>query len=129
MARTRPRRWTNSSTGTTVSGAAGAEAYALRAGTDLNCPGRQATLANVEQAIGAGILSEGVIDNALIHLFTTRMQTGEFDPPDRVPYTSITKSAIQSPAHQALARQVADNSLVLLKNDAVRGTSAPLLPA
>jgi beta-glucosidase len=121
--------WTNSGTGATVSGAAGAEAYALRAGTDLNCPGRQATLANIEQAIGAGILSEGVIDNALIHLFTVRMQTGEFDPAAQVPYTSITKSTIQSQAHQALARQVADNSLVLLKNDNVSGTTTPVLPA
>jgi len=121
--------WTNSSTGATVSGAAGAQAYALRAGTELNCPGQQATLANVQQAISARILSEGVIDNALVRLFTMRMETGEFDPSSDVSYTSITKSVIQSPAHQALARQVADNSLVLLKNDTVTGTNAPLLPA
>ena len=49
------------------------------------------------------------------------MQTGEFDPPAQVAYTRITKDAIQSPAHQALAEQVADNSLVLLKNDNVAG--------
>ena len=120
--------WTNSSTGVQVSGAAGAQAYALRAGTDLNCPGTQATLANVQQAISAGVLSEGVIDDALVKLFTMRMETGEFDPPSNVSYTSITKSVIQSPAHQALARQVADNSLVLLKNGNVSGTSSPLLP-
>jgi len=84
---------------------------------------------SVIAAISAGILSEGVIDNALIHLFTIRMETGEFDPPSSVPYTSITKSAIQSPAHQTLATTVADNSLVLLKNGNVSGTSAPLLPA
>jgi hypothetical protein len=36
---------------------------------------------------------------------------------------------IQSPAHQALATQVAANDLVLLKNDNVSGTSSPLLPA
>jgi beta-glucosidase-like glycosyl hydrolase len=121
--------WTNSSTGKTVSGAAGAQAFALRAGTDLNCPGSQATLANVQQAIDAGMLSEGVIDDAVTKVFTTRMETGEFDPSSQVPYTSTTKSVIQSPAHQALARQVADNSLVLLKNDAVGTTGAPLLPA
>ena len=38
--------------------------------------------------------------------------------PVEVAYTKITKAQIQSPAHQALARKVADNSLVLLKNDA-----------
>ena len=58
-----------------------------------------------------------------------RMETGEFDPPSKVAYTSITKSVIQSPAHQALAEKVAANDLVLLKNDDVTGTSQPLLPA
>ena len=120
--------WTNTATGTTVPAQAGGQAYALRAGTDLNCPGGENNLANVEAAIKAGVLSEGVIDNALIKLFTVRMQTGEFDPPGSVPYTQITKSAIQSPAHQALATQVADNSVVLLKNQPVSGTSSAMLP-
>ncbi|HEV3173339.1 MAG TPA: glycoside hydrolase family 3 C-terminal domain-containing protein [Actinocrinis sp.] len=120
--------WTNTATGTTVPAAAGGQAYALRAGTDLNCAGGENTFANIEAAISAGVLSEGVIDNALIKLFTVRMETGEFDPPSQVPYTSITKSAIQSPAHQSLATTVADDSLVLLKNDNLSGTSAPLLP-
>ena len=57
------------------------------------------------------------------------METGEFDPASQVPYTKITKAAIQSPAHQALAEKVAAEDLVLLKNDNVTGTSAPLLPA
>ena len=79
--------WTNTTSGAQVSGAAGAQAYALRAGTNLNCTGTEATLSNIEQAIGAGILSEGVIDNALVRIFTTRMMTGEFDPPSQVAYT------------------------------------------
>jgi beta-glucosidase-like glycosyl hydrolase len=121
--------WTNSTTGQKVSGAAGGQAYALRAGTQLNCTGAEDTLANITESIKAGVLSEGVIDNALVHLFTVRMQTGEFDPAGSVPYTSITKDQIQSPAHQSLAEKLAANSLVLLKNDNVSGTSSPLLPA
>jgi len=121
--------WTNEKTGKTVSGAAGAEAFALRAGTYLNCTGAEATLANIREAIRAGILSRGVIDEALVHLFTIRMRTGEFDPPGRVPYTKITKRVIESPAHQRLARRVADESIVLLKNADVPGTNSPLLPA
>ncbi|MEU5266290.1 glycoside hydrolase family 3 C-terminal domain-containing protein [Amycolatopsis sp. NPDC021455] len=122
-------QWTNTATGQKVSGAAGGQAYALRAGTQLNCTGSEATLANIQEAIKAGVLSEGVLDNALVHVFTLRMQTGEFDPAGRVAYTKITKDQIQSAEHQALAAKVAANSLVLLKNDAVAGTSAPLLPA
>ncbi|SFW78727.1 glycoside hydrolase family 3 C-terminal domain-containing protein [Amycolatopsis australiensis] len=120
-------QWTNTATGQRVSGAAGGQAYALRAGTQLNCTGSEATVAGVQEAIEAGVLSEGVLDTALVHVFTIRMQTGEFDPPDRVAYTKITKDRIQSTEHQALAEKVAANSLVLLKNDPVAG--APLLPA
>jgi beta-glucosidase len=120
--------WTNTATGDTIPAQAGGQAYALRAGTDLNCPGGENTLSNVEAAIRAGALSEGVIDNALVKLFTVRMRTGEFDPAAKVSYTKITKSQIQSPAHQSLATTVADNSLVLLKNQPVAGTKQALLP-
>ncbi|SDM81667.1 glycoside hydrolase family 3 C-terminal domain-containing protein [Actinacidiphila guanduensis] len=119
--------WTDTATGQQVSGAAGGQAYALRAGTDANCTGTEATSLNIRAAIKAGVLSEGVVDNALVHLFTVRMETGEFDPAGKVPYTRITKDVIQSPAHQALAAKVADNAVVLLQNNKVGGRS--LLPA
>jgi beta-glucosidase-like glycosyl hydrolase len=120
--------WTNTATGQQISGGAGAQAYAVRAGTQLNCTGGEYTLGNIQAAIKAGILSEGVIDNALVHLFTIRMETGEFDSASQVAYTKITKSVIQSPAHQSLAEKIAASDIVLLKNGDVAGTSAPLLP-
>jgi len=120
--------WTNTLTGATMPAQAGGQAYALRAGTDANCTGGENTLSNIEAAINAGALSEGVIDQALIQLFTVRMETGEFDSKSQDPYTKITKAVIQSPAHQALATQVADNSLVLLKNQPATGASKALLP-
>jgi len=121
--------WTNTASGVQVPADAGGQAYALRAGTDVNCTGGDATLGNIQAAIKAGILSEGVIDHALVQLFTVRMETGEFDPAGKVAYTKITKAQIESPAHQALAEQVAANSLVLLKNDPLPGSSATVLPA
>jgi beta-glucosidase-like glycosyl hydrolase len=120
--------WTNINSGVTVSGVAGGLAYVLRAGTDLNCTGYENTLPNIEEAIKAGVLSKGVVDIALTNVFTIRMKTGEFDPLGKVPYTKITKSVIQSPAHQKLAEEVAENTLVLLKNDTVAGLNNPLLP-
>ncbi|MEY9854501.1 beta-glucosidase [Catenulispora sp. GAS73] len=120
--------WTDTATGTTVPAQAGGQAYALRAGTDLNCAGGENTYADMTAAINAGVLSEGVIDNALVKIFTVRMRTGEFDPAGSNPYTAITKAQIQSPAHQALATEVADNSLVLLKNQPAAGATKPLLP-
>ncbi|WP_052425293.1 glycoside hydrolase family 3 C-terminal domain-containing protein [Streptomyces fulvoviolaceus] len=120
--------WTNSETGQRVSGAAGGQAYALRSGTHINCTGQEATAPNLREAIEAGVLSEGVIDSALVHLFTVRMRTGEFDAPEKVPYTGIGKDVIESQDHRELARKVADNALVLLQNDKVSGTDEPLLP-
>jgi beta-glucosidase-like glycosyl hydrolase len=121
--------WTNTATGKQVSAAAGGQAFALRAGTQLNCTGGELTPQNIDAAISIGLLSPGVIDSALTKLFTTRMETGEFDPASKVAYTKITKSQIESPAHQALADKVAAEDLVLLQNNKVQGTSAPLLPA
>ncbi|MBM9510464.1 glycoside hydrolase family 3 C-terminal domain-containing protein [Actinacidiphila acididurans] len=121
--------WTNTTTGKQVSAAAGGQAYALRAGTQLNCAGGELTTQNIDAAISLGLLTPGVIDSALTKLFTVRMQTGEFDPASKVAYTKITKDQIESPAHQALAEKVAAQDLVLLQNNNVAGTSSPLLPA
>lgn len=120
--------WINLHTHDTISGAAGGQAFALRAGTCLNCTGAEYTVPNIEEAIQAGILSKGVIDQALTDVFTIRMRTGEFDPSDQVPYTHITKETIESPAHQQLAEEVAENTIVLLKNDPLSGSTSPLLP-
>ncbi|WP_194898797.1 glycoside hydrolase family 3 C-terminal domain-containing protein [Catenulispora pinisilvae] len=121
--------WTETATGTKVPVQAGAIAMALRSGTIMNCGGPETTLANVQAAITAGLLSVGVIDADLVKVFTVRMATGEFDPPSSVGYTKIGKAQVESPAHQQLAKAVADNSLVLLQNNKVPGSTAPLLPA
>ncbi len=120
--------WTNKQTGVTISAIAGGQAYAVRAGTALNCVGFEYTISNIREDIKAGILSKGVIDQALTRVFTIRMRTGEFDPPDKVYYTRITKSVIQNPAHQKLAEEVAVNSLVLLKDSPLSGEKERLLP-
>jgi beta-glucosidase-like glycosyl hydrolase len=120
--------WTSTATGQQISAAAGGQAFAIRAGTQLNCAGGELTTQNITAAIDLGLLSTGVIDSSLTRLFTMRMETGEFDPASKVAYTSITKAQIESPAHQALAEQVAANDVVLLQNNNVSGTSSKLLP-
>ncbi|MFB7509005.1 glycoside hydrolase family 3 C-terminal domain-containing protein, partial [Streptomyces broussonetiae] len=121
-------QWINGTTGDTVDARAGGQAFALRSGNDLNCSGEEMTTANVMEAVRAGLLSEDVIDTALVRVFTIRMRTGEFDPPGSVPYTSIDKSVIQSGAHVDLAAKAADASMVLLKNTNLATTGKPLLP-
>jgi beta-glucosidase len=68
-------------------------------------------------AVQQGYLSTNAIDTALVRLFTARVKLGMFDPPDMVPYTKIDADELNSAAHRALARKLADESMVLLKND------------
>ena len=42
-----------------------------------------------------------------------------FDPPSMVPYSKIDERELDSPAHRDLARRLANESMVLLKNDGV----------
>ena len=69
------------------------------------------------EAVQQGYLSESAIDTALIRLFTARMRLGMFDPPDMVPYSKIDEHELDSAAHRSFARQLANESMVLLKND------------
>jgi len=71
----------------------------------------------ISAALSAGYLAEDDLDLALRRNFRVRFLTGEFDPPAMVPYTSIPDSALMSPEHASLARQVGRESVVLLKNN------------
>jgi beta-glucosidase len=68
-------------------------------------------------AVKQGFLKEGDIDVALTRLFTARMKLGMFDPPEMVPYSKIDEKELDSAAHRALARKLANEAMVLLKND------------
>jgi beta-glucosidase len=71
------------------------------------------------EAVQQGYLSESTVDTALIRLFTARMRLGMFDPPSLVSYTSIDEKLLDSAAHRECARRMANESMVLLKNDGV----------
>jgi beta-glucosidase len=71
------------------------------------------------QAVKQGFLKESEIDVALTRLFTARMKLGMFDPPEMVPYSKIDEKLLDSAAHREMARKVAGESMVLLKNDGV----------
>jgi beta-glucosidase len=70
-------------------------------------------------AMRQGFLPQKAVDAALVRLFTARMRLGMFDPPVLGPYSRIPESELDSPAHRALALKLADESMVLLKNDGV----------
>jgi beta-glucosidase len=70
-------------------------------------------------AVQQGYLPESAVDQALIRLYTARIKLGMFDPPDMDPYSKIDEKELASPEHRALARKVAEESMVLLKNDGI----------
>jgi beta-glucosidase len=83
-------------------------------------------------AVKDGYLKESAIDTALVRLFTARMKLGMFDPPQMVPYSKIAASELDSAAHRALALKLANEAVVLLKNDGtlpLKTTGAKILVA
>jgi len=73
-------------------------------------------------ALDAGEVSMDVIDDSVLRILTAMFDIGLFDHPP----TGDRNAVVTSDEHNALAREVAAKSTVLLKNDAVDGT--PLLP-
>lgn len=71
------------------------------------------------EAVLQGYLSESKVDTALIRLFTARIRLGMFDPPAMVPYSDTDEKLLDNTEHRALARRMANESMVLLKNDGV----------
>ncbi|WP_348262766.1 glycoside hydrolase family 3 C-terminal domain-containing protein [Telmatobacter sp. DSM 110680] len=67
-------------------------------------------------AVKQGLLKESEVDTALVRLYTARMRLGMFDP-DLDPYAKIDEKELDSQAHRELAHQIANESIVLLKND------------
>jgi len=91
-----------------------ASVLGVKAGCDLTCGDEYGSLVN---AVKKGYISEAEIDVSVKRLFTARFRLGLFDPDSLVPYAKIRPSDNNTPDHDRLALKVAEESLVLLKND------------
>ncbi|MCK5156763.1 MAG: glycoside hydrolase family 3 C-terminal domain-containing protein, partial [Spirochaetales bacterium] len=89
-------------------------ALAVKNGCDLNCGKVYGSLL---LAVKKGLIEEEVIDLAVSRLMRARMLLGMFDPPEQVPYAQIPYSVNDCKEHRRLALEVAQKSMVLLKND------------
>jgi len=103
-----------------------ATAEGLKAGVDIDCG--SVYQRHAQSALEQGLITMADIDRALLNIFTIRMRTGEFDPPAKVPYALYQTNLVNSPAHQALAREIATKTPVLLKNEVVASTGRNALP-
>ena len=99
-----------------VPGQPEAVALAVKHGVDLNCGDEYPALV---EAVKRGLISEKEIDAALATLLKTRFKLGMFDPKGSSPYDKIGPEVINSPEHRALAKKIALEGIVLLKNNGV----------
>lgn len=98
-------------------------ADALKAGVDIDLDNRVST-DRVLEAVQTGLLSEAELDRAVAAILRAKFRLGLFEQP----YVDVSAvpDTLDSSHARALARRVAERSIVLLKNDPVDG--APLLP-
>ena len=98
-----------------------ASAKAVLAGTDVECGSEYK---NLPAAVQRGDIKESDIDRSLRRLLIARFELGDFDSDELVPWTKLPESTVASKEHKQLAYQMAQKSIVLLKNNGVLPLSA-----
>ena len=82
----------------------------------------KAFIQNIEELIAKGIITEETLDNAVRNVLRLKFRLGLFDNP----YTDINKKKeTYSDKHLAIAKKIAEESVVLLKNE---NRTLPLSP-
>jgi len=99
-----------------VDGPLEAAAMSVNNGCDLNCGN---LFSYVEQAVQDGLVSEEAVDEAVIHLFTTRYKLGIMEDSGETVFDTIPYTEVDSDKMQELNLKVALKSMVLLKNDGI----------
>ncbi|MEP7766223.1 glycoside hydrolase family 3 N-terminal domain-containing protein, partial [Sanguibacter sp. 26GB23] len=95
-----------------------AAALALEAGIDVELPTGDAYLRPLAERVLAGQLDETYVDRAVLRALAQKEELGLLDP-DAFEDEPPTSVELDSSHHQALARRLAEESVVLLSNDGV----------
>jgi beta-xylosidase len=105
-----------------------AAALALEAGIDVELPTGDAYLQPLADRIRAGAFDEAYVDRAVLRVLAQKEELGLLDD-DAFEGDPPTHIDLDSPRHRALARRLAEESVVLLSNDGalpLAGCSVPL---
>jgi beta-glucosidase len=89
-------------------------ALMLKAGVDVYCNGERLW---AKQAVEQGLLTEADLDRAVTQSLATRIKLGLLRTDNENPYTTISTNIVGCAGHLALAREMAREGAVLLKND------------
>ncbi|MDU0348929.1 glycoside hydrolase family 3 N-terminal domain-containing protein [Actinomyces sp. MRS3W] len=93
-----------------------AAARAVAAGLDMEMAQLGAAFEHLEDAVAQGLIDAAAIDAAARRVLTAKFRLGLFEQPfGAAPETA--QAVLADPSHRRLARQAAERSLVLLKND------------
>ncbi|CAH1654378.1 glycoside hydrolase family 3 N-terminal domain-containing protein [Chelatococcus asaccharovorans] len=89
---------------------------ALTAGTDIEMQG-EAFRRDLPRLVASGAVPMAVLDDAVRHVLTFKEELGLFDKPFGRMDEARERTALFAPAHRQAAIELAEKSLVLLKND------------
>lgn len=92
-----------------------AAAMALEAGIDVELPNTDCYADPLRQAVESGMLDEAILNQAVSRLLRLKFQLGLFENP----YVDVekTRTVFDTPEQRRLAYEIAQKSIVLLKNE------------
>jgi beta-D-xylosidase 4 len=79
-------------------------------------------------AIADGNITMSDIETALMRTIPMIFRLGLVDPPEMVPFSSLGPKDVDTMEHRQLAREAAQQAVILLRNEVASGMSSPLLP-
>ncbi|MDR3693032.1 beta-glucosidase BglX [Mucilaginibacter sp.] len=88
----------------------------IKAGSDMDMESRS-YINNLAKLVADKKVPVAVIDDAVKRILTKKFEMGLFDDPYRFCNADRENSVLNAPAHVAAAKDMADKSIVLLKND------------
>ena len=95
---------------------------ALSAGLDIELPNTDCYGTPLKEAVECGLINEAIVDRSVARLLTQKFELGLFENP----FVDSETVLFDTPAERQLAREIAQKSIVLLKNE---GNLLPLSKA
>ncbi|MBQ9928204.1 MAG: glycoside hydrolase family 3 C-terminal domain-containing protein [Lachnospiraceae bacterium] len=93
-------------------------AYGLKAGVDCFTDNGEVVFAAAREALAKGLMTEEDVNRSVRNSFRTRIRLGFFDNKGECPYTGMGEEFINNEEHKTLSAKMAQESVVLLKNEA-----------